>query len=141
MFIKLFRIGNEPELRHIPSGKAVCELSLAYDVGYGQNKKTQWIKAALWGERAEKLLPYLNKGDQLHAALDDVHIETWSKQDGSEGSTLKARVVEVSLVSNGGVVNSKAQSGQQQASAQQQAQQQASAANSNDSFDDDIPFR
>lgn len=101
MMIKLFRIGNEPEVKFIPSGKAVCELSLAYDVGYGQNKKTQWVKAALWGERAEKLQPYLSKGDQLHASLDDVHIDTFTKQDGTEGFNLKARVVDVSLVSNG----------------------------------------
>lgn len=122
MFIKLFRIGNEPELRHIPSGKAVCELSLAYDVGYGQNKKTQWIKAALWGERAEKLLPYLNKGDQLHAALDDVHIATYKKQDGAEGFSLKARVVEISLVSNGAASNNAKQAPQAQQPQQQTTQ-------------------
>lgn len=131
MFIKLFRIGNEPEVKFIPSGKAVCELSLAYDVGYGQNKKTQWIKAAIWGERAEKLQPYLHKGDQLHATLDDVHIETYPKQDQSEGFNLKGRVVEVSLVSHGGASNAG------QAVQQPQAQQQRPAPVPD--FDDDLP--
>jgi single-strand DNA-binding protein len=88
MFTKLFRIGNDPEIKTTPSGKAVCELSLAYDVGYGQNKKTQWIKATLWDKKADALAPYLAKGNQLHAVLDDVHVETWQQNTGKEGHTL-----------------------------------------------------
>jgi single-strand DNA-binding protein len=130
MFTKLFRIGNEPEIRHIPSGKAVCELSLAYDVGYGQNKKTQWIKAALWDKKAEALLPYLNKGDQLYAVLDDVHIETYPKQDGTEGFNLKARVVDVSLVSGGA---------KQTATQNQPSRTQQQTPPPIPDFDDDLP--
>jgi single-strand DNA-binding protein len=130
MFTKLFRIGNEPEIRHIPSGKAVCELSLAYDVGYGQNKKTQWIKATLWDKKANALAPYLAKGNQLHAILDDVHVETWQQNTGKEGYTLRARVVDVSLVSGGA---------EQTATQNQPSRTQQQTPPPIPDFDDDLP--
>jgi len=132
MFTKLFRIGNDPEIKFTPSGKAICDLSLAYDVGYGQNKKTQWIKATLWDKKADALAPYLAKGNQLHAILDDVHVETWQQNTGKEGYTLKARVVDVSLVSGGERPATTTQPAQRQPVQQQPA--------GFDTFADDVPF-
>jgi single-strand DNA-binding protein len=37
--------------------------SLAAQVGYGQNKKTEWVNCTLWGEC--KVLPFLRKGKQV----------------------------------------------------------------------------
>jgi single-strand DNA-binding protein len=130
MFTKLFRIGNDPEIKFTPSGKAVCELSLAYDVGYGQNKKTQWIKATLWDKKADALAPYLAKGNQLHAILDDVHVETWQQNTGKEGYTLRARVVDVSLVSGGA---------KQTATQNQPSRTQQQTPPPIPDFDDDLP--
>lgn len=49
MFIKLCNIGQDAMTRYTPNGKAVTAISCAYSVGYGTNKKTQWIEAELWG--------------------------------------------------------------------------------------------
>ena len=43
MFIKLVRIGRDAELRYTPAGKTVCNVACAYDVGWGENKRTGWI--------------------------------------------------------------------------------------------------
>lgn len=59
------RLGRDPELRHTPSGKAVCELNLAVDNGYGENKTTAWIGCALWDKTAEIAAQHLHKGDQV----------------------------------------------------------------------------
>jgi len=59
------RVGAEIELRHTPSGKAVTEVNLAVDDGFGENKKTAWIGCTLWGATAECAAKYVRKGDRL----------------------------------------------------------------------------
>lgn len=99
--VGVVRIGNEPVIKFTPDNKAVLDLSLAYDYGRKDNsgkRPTQWINATLWGDRCEKLLPYLNKGKQLFVQLADVHVEAYLKKDGTAASTLKARVVDLQLI-------------------------------------------
>lgn len=99
----LARIGRDAEVRYLPKGDAVVNLSLAFTYGRkGEDGKrpTQWVEAAWFGERAEKLAQYLLKGSQVVAYLDDAHIETYEGKNGT-GTKLAARVVDVELVSNG----------------------------------------
>ena len=140
MFTQLIRIGRDSTLRYTQQGKAVCSIAGAYDVGYGDNKKTQWIDCALWEKRAESLAQYLVKGQECMVTLDDVHIDIYEGQNGPR-STLKARVVDIKLC-GGKPQNRQSQSaGQQQTNVNQNSGQQQS--NQNDGgFDDgsDIPF-
>lgn len=104
MFTKLCRIGNDPEVRFIPSGTAVMSLSLAYS--YGQKgadgkKPTQWVEAVWWGKQAEAIQPYLHKGDQITVSLDEVHNEMYPKKDGTEGVKMTGKVVGFDFVANG----------------------------------------
>jgi len=92
MFIKLIRVGRDAEIKYLPSGKAVCNVACAYDVGWGENKRTGWIDGVLWEKRAESLAPYLVKGQQAHVTFDDVELEKW---DG--GSKIKGRIVDIQL--------------------------------------------
>jgi single-strand DNA-binding protein len=95
MFCRLCRIGNTPELRFTPAGKAVLNLSLAYSYGRkGEDgkKPTQWIDASLWDKQAEGLAPHLKKGNQVSVALDDLHIEEFEGKNG-KGYKLVGRVV------------------------------------------------
>ena len=48
MFSKLVRIGRDAEMKQTQSGSAMCRFSAAYDVGFGDNKRTQWIDVALF---------------------------------------------------------------------------------------------
>jgi len=139
MFTQLIRIGRDVELRYTQSGKAVCSIAGAYDVGYGDNKKTQWIDCALWEKRAEALAQYLVKGQQCMVTLDDVHIDIYEGQNGPK-STLKARVVDLKLCGsspkneggqNQGNQNQGYQSNQQQGSQNQGYQQQGGQNQSN----------
>jgi len=148
MFTKLVNIGRDAELRYTANNKAVIGLACAYDVGWGDNKKTQWIEVAIWGKQAESLAQYLLKGKQIVINADDLELETYQKNDGSQGSKLKCRAININLVRDGSQQN---QQPQQQAPRQQQAQQQVQqpqqqntsnspAYQGDDSFDDDIPF-
>ncbi|MCT7947699.1 single-stranded DNA-binding protein [Shewanella septentrionalis] len=99
MFIKLCNIGQDAVPRYTPNGKAVTAISCAYSVGYGANKKTQWIEAELWGDRGETLAPKLTKGRRILLTADDVTIDTFPKADGTEGFKLKCRVMDIELLS------------------------------------------
>lgn len=95
------RLGRDVEVRFLPDGTAVANLSLAYNYGKKDgegNRPTTWVSAALWGERATKLAEYLKKGQQLSVVLDDVCMETFKKQDGTMGSAIKARVNSLEFV-------------------------------------------
>lgn len=125
------RIGKDPELRTTPGGDQVMELSLAYNYGRKGDdgkKPTQWISAAMWGSRAEKLQPYLKKGGQVFVVLTDVHVHSYDKKDGTPGVVLRGRVAEIELI--GGAPSSEPA----------KSQDKPQRAGSLDDLDDDIPF-
>ena len=72
MLIKLVRIGRDAELRSA-NGKPVLSVSVVYDIGYGQNKKPQWLNLTMWGQQAEKVQPYFTKGKQIVIRADDIN--------------------------------------------------------------------
>jgi single-strand DNA-binding protein len=131
--VGLARIGNDPTVRFTQDGKAVMELSLAYNYGRkGQdgNFATQWINATLWGDRCEKVVHYLQKGGQVVVQLSDLHINEYTKKDGSKGVNLKALIRDLQLVGN---------TQPQEAAPHQQFKKPAPPAQG-EIPDDDIPF-
>lgn len=148
MFAKLVRLGRDAEVKYTQKGDPVASLAMVYDVGFGDNKQSQWIDGTLWGKRAESLGPYLTKGSQIVVYADDLQLEQFMKKDGNAGAKLKCRVTDLSLISgqqsNGGHQQAPQQRQQQQAPPQQSYQQQAQQAVSgiDAAFDanSDIPF-
>jgi single-strand DNA-binding protein len=129
----LARIGKDAEVRYTPGGAAVANVSLAFTYGKkGDDGKrpTQWVDASLWGQRVESLAPYLTKGKQIVAYLEDVHIQTYTKGDGTQASKMAARIADLEFVAGG-----------EQAESQPKPKAQAAPANSGfDDFPDDVPF-
>jgi len=116
----------------------LLELSLAYNYGRkGEdgNFPTQWVKSTLWGDRCEKLQPYLLKGAQIFAQLEDLHIETYKKKDGSPGFDLRARIANIQLIGE-----RKQESREAAPHDQFQRRSSAPATPAMDGLDDDIPF-
>ena len=95
LMIGLARIGNEPVVRFTKDNKPVLDLSLAYNYGRkGDDGKqpTQWVNGTMFGDRVEKLAPYLTKGSLILVNLEDVHIENYTRKDGTSGSAVKGRI-------------------------------------------------
>ena len=118
VFNAIGRVGKDAIVRYTQSGKAVAGWSLAVDDGWGQNKQTVWLDCSLWGDRAEKLAPYITKGAQIGVTGS---IGT-REHDGKTYVTL--RVQDVTLLGGKGERG------------QQQDQQPAAVPD----YDDDIPF-
>ena len=86
--IGLARLGRDGELNYSSDGKAIMHLSLAYDFGRRGEKQTQWVRAAMFGDRAEKVVEHMKKGKQIYAEVDEVHIHVFEKE-GEKRSALE----------------------------------------------------
>ena len=131
----LGRLGKDPELKTLDSGNTVLNFTLATDHGFGQNKKTLWIRCALFGKRAETLHQYLAKGSHV-LVQGELYTREWQKQDGTTATDLECRVAELEFAGS--------KSEGQQAAPQQQTAHAMTASAFNDAkggaFDDAVPF-
>jgi single-strand DNA-binding protein len=93
----LARLGNDPTVRRMADNKAVMDLSLAFSFGRKVDGKqpVTWISATMWGDRCDKLKPYLVKGQLLFVTLTEIHIEEYKRRDGTPGTSLRARLGEL----------------------------------------------
>ena len=96
MFIKLVRIGKDAELKQSNSGKSFLSLSVVYDIGYGENKQSQWMSLVMFGAQSEKLAQHLTKGKQIVIRADELRTEVYQ-----EKAYLKGTLLGVEFVSSG----------------------------------------
>lgn len=144
--------GQDPEVRYLPNGNAVTNLSLATseqwtDKQSGQKvEKTEWHRVSLFGKVAEIAGEYLRKGSQVYIE-GKLQTREWEK-DGIKRYTTE---IVVDMQGTMQLLGGKPQDGQQrphpQAGAarqqprpQQAAPQQSQQGSPPDDFDDDIPF-
>lgn len=132
----LARLGRDAELRNTINGDTVATLALAFTRRVKGEKLTQWVDGALWGKRAESLAPYLLKGGLVAVTLEDVHIETFTRQTG-DGHKLAGRVIDVELAGGG---ERTAAPAPRQAPAPRPAPATAPMGSGFDDLDSDIPF-
>lgn len=88
MFIELIRLGKDAELKQAGQTE-ILSLYAAYDVGFGDKKKTQWIGLTMFGKRAAQVAGMMTKGTQIMATMDEVQVEEYNGK-----SYLKAKLVE-----------------------------------------------
>ncbi|NQD57076.1 single-stranded DNA-binding protein [Pseudomonas sp. CM25] len=156
--------GQDPEVRYLPNGNAVTNLSLATSEQWTDKRsgekveRTEWHRVSLFGKVAEIAGEYLRKGSQCYIE-GKLQTREWEK-DGIKRYTTEVVVdINGTMQLLGGRQDS--QSGgqqQQQRPPQQQRQQrqqprqqhsynqndnygqQSQQAAPPDNFDDDIPF-
>jgi single-strand DNA-binding protein len=83
------RLVRDPELKSIPSGTALCELSVA--VNESVKKNDEWTQYAhyfdvvVWGRQGESCAQYLAKGRQV-AIKGTLRQNRWETQEGQKRS-------------------------------------------------------
>ena len=65
LFVVSGNLGGDIDVRFTPSGKCIGTFSLPVKSGWGDNEKTSWVRCKFFGERADKLAPYLVKGAKV----------------------------------------------------------------------------
>lgn len=145
-------LGQDPEVRYLPNGGAVANITLATSESWrdkqsGETKeKTEWHRVVLFGKLAEVAGEYLRKGSQIYIE-GKLNTRKWTDQAGVEKYTTEIHVnVGGTMQMLGGKQDGASQGGGHGNKQQQQgrqAQQSQSAPPQNDppmDFDDDIPF-
>lgn len=134
MLNKVMLIGNlgqDPEIRHLPSGGQVTNISLATtlrwrDKSSGENKQSvEWHRVVFHNRLAEVAGEYLKKGSQVYI---DGRIQTrkWTDKDGNERYSTEIIANEMQMLGN-------RQQGEKPAKAE-------SSATGYDDFDEEIMF-
>ena len=85
-------LGQDPEVRYMPNGGAVANITLATSESWrdkqtGENKEiTEWHRVVLFGKLAEVAGEYLKKGSQVYIE-GQLRTRKWQGQDGRENYT------------------------------------------------------
>jgi single-strand DNA-binding protein len=138
-------VGNltrDPELRHTPSGTAVCSLRLAVNTRRkdqsGQwTEKPNYFDITVWGTQGENCAQYLSKGRPV--AVDGrLEWREWDAQDGSKRQAVEIIADSVQFLGGRG-------EGDFGGGGNQYIPQQAGGSGPGEDFapspaDDDIPF-
>jgi single-strand DNA-binding protein len=136
--------GNDAEVRYLPSGLAVLNVSVANTVGYGEKRQTMWIRVALFGKPAEGTLKdYLKKGTHVFVS-GELTSREYKANDGTMRTSLDLNANIIDLVGKKGETSSQAQPSYPPASNKAPTSAPNQATGGHDNFDapydDDIPF-
>lgn len=93
------RLGTDAQVKKTPNGKTYMEMSVAVTTGYGEYKKTLWIKVKQWGERVNNIASIFTKG-ALIAACGEPSINEWDGKDGSHHANLEVNCMNVQILSS-----------------------------------------
>lgn len=150
--ILIGNLGQDPEVRYLPQGGAVTNITLATSESWrdkqsGEMKeKTEWHRVVVFGKLAEIAGEYLRKGSQVYIE-GQLQTRKWQDQQGQERYSTEVVVnIGGSMQMLSGRVTGNDDSSpagvrkpQQQRPRQQQPQPQNHCEPPMD-FDDDIPF-
>jgi single-strand DNA-binding protein len=137
-------LGNDPEVKYMPSGGAVANVSVATtdswkDKQSGERQeRTEWHRVVFFGRLAEIAGEYLRKGSQVYVE-GRLQTRKWQGQDGQDRYTTEIVANEMQMLGGrggggGGFEDAPARSGSSRPAPQPAAQDVP------DEFDDDIPF-
>ena len=89
------RLTKDAELKQLQTN-TVCNFDVACNIGYGDRKKTIYLRCDLWNKRAESLHSYLKKGNQVFIS-GELSTEEYTDKNGDIKSSLKCRVNDLSF--------------------------------------------
>lgn len=94
------RLGRDASVKTLESGKAVMEIALAIDIGWGERKRTEWVKGASWQERHHKIAHLLTKGRQI-TIVGKLSHKPYLKKDGQPEAGIEVDITEITLQGGG----------------------------------------
>ncbi|MCB1761390.1 MAG: single-stranded DNA-binding protein [Gammaproteobacteria bacterium] len=143
---KVILIGNagrDPEIRYMPNGNAVANLTLATSESWKdkstgeQREQTEWHRVVFFRRLGEIVGEYVKKGSKIYVE-GRLQTRKWQGQDGQDRYTTEIIADQMQLLdSRGGGSSGSGDYGSGRSSDSGQA---PSGPSSEPDFDDDIPF-
>jgi single-strand DNA-binding protein len=103
----LGNLGRDPELRHTPSGRAVCTLNVATTETWNdqqsgeRQERTEWHRIVVWGRQAENCAQYLKKGRQVFVE-GKLQTRKWQDKEGQDRWSTEIQADRVQFIGGGG---------------------------------------
>ena len=93
--ILIGNLGRDPEVRYMPSGDAIANLSVATtetwkDKNGEKQEATEWHRVVFFGKQAEICGQYLKKGSQIYVE-GSLRTRKWQDKDGQDRYTTEIR--------------------------------------------------
>lgn len=146
-------LGRDPEMRYLPSGEAVVNLSVATtdkfkDKSGAMQEATEWHRVSFFGRTAEVCGQYLKKGSQVYIE-GSIRTRKYTDKDGVEKYATEIRGDRMQMLGgrSGGMAdmddggfNQSAPAPRSQPRGNAPAAAQRPASSGFDDMDDDIPF-
>jgi single-strand DNA-binding protein len=142
-------LGKDPEVRYMPSGEAVANVTLATsetwkDKTGEKQEKTEWHNIVFYKRLAEIAGQYLKKGSLIYVE-GRITTEKWQDKEGKDRYTTKIVANEMKMLGGKSAGGSSFEVMEKPAASEQSfaapASKAPAPAKSNfDNFDDDIPF-
>ena len=135
------RLGQEPEARTTPSGKMVCNASIAVSKRIKGEEKTVWIPLTFWEKTAELVTQYCHKGSRLLVRAE-FGLQDWNDKDGNKRQSPQFTVFEMNFLDPKPQPDNQSGNQQQnQSGGYQEPMHNTPPAQKQDDFiEDDLPF-
>jgi single-strand DNA-binding protein len=144
--ILIGHLGQDPQQRAMPSGKAVVNLRVATtdqwrDKQTGENKEaTEWHNVVMFDRLAEIAAEYLRKGSQIYVE-GRIRTRKWQDKEGNDRYTTEIVVNEMQMLGGRGSADrGSAPAAERSRDRSEESTARAEPAGVAESFDDDIPF-
>ena len=148
--ILIGNIGKDPEIRYMPSGDAMVNLTLATtdnwkDKNGEKQERTEWHRVAIFGKLAEIAGQYLKKGSQVYFE-GSLKTRKWTNKEGQDQYTTEIIADKMQMLGGRGGSASMDSDSQPESrpsrpsAPAQNTSQPKSGGNSFEDMDDDIPF-
>jgi single-strand DNA-binding protein len=137
-------LGNDPEIKYMPSGDAVCNISVATAESWKDKQSgekvdhTEWHRVVMFRRLAEIAGEYLRKGSQVYIE-GKLKTRKWEK-DGQTHYTTEIEAREMQMLGGRGGSAGVSAPPQQVAAAGGSAAPAQGGSQSGPQFEDDIPF-
>lgn len=141
-------LGTDPDVKYLPSGSAVTNVSLATSDSWKDKNtgavqdRTEWHRVVFFNRLAEIAGEYLKKGSQIYVE-GRIQTRKWQDKQGIDRYSTEIVANEMQMLGGrGGEVGSSANFGGGHAQAQQQQSPQSPPTSQapEPEFDDDVPF-
>jgi single-strand DNA-binding protein len=148
-------LGQDPDIKAMPSGTTVCNLRLATSESWkdkqsGEMKEqTEWHSVAMFGRLAEIAGEYLKKGSQIYVE-GRLRTRKWQDKQGNDRYTTEIVAQDMQMLGGRGGMGGGAAAGAGgesrgaygggRSASQERAGEPVASSTERDQFDDDIPF-
>ena len=145
--ILIGNLGRDPEVRYMPSGDAVANITIATtetwkDKAGEKQEQTEWHRVAMFGKTAEIAGEYLKKGSQVYIE-GKLQTRKWTDKEGQERYTTEIRADRMQMLgsrSGGSERMTPPEDETPRAAAPAKKSGGASKGSSLEDLEDDIPF-